>query len=397
MSEHVRIFTRPVVTLLLVMVAFGMDFMMFLSVGPRLVDEAGAPALAGFLTTTMLLSTVAVRWAYPYIEALVPAKALGVTAILLMGGGALFFFVINDSPVPMFIAALFRGVGFGIITVLAQGLIVAVSSPETRGRVASFIGIFGTLSAVLGPIIGLSLLDAGLIWAPGALAAGFGLLAALLLVSLQLPKSFERAPRDRSDTLTSSLRKPRVLANVLTLMMCSVAWAGVASFMPLVLDPETTLPAQYFLLVYFLTVAFVRWVCGQIQDRRGVRDATLVPAVIGIALSMLIIGAIQHPVAGVLAALLIGAAMGWVQNVTFYNVLGHPGHSSFVLSAAWTNGIDAGGLIGTLVLGIVAAAFGLAVVPYAIAALALVALIPVLWLIAMDRRAPVQPAVEVPV
>lgn len=386
MNETPRIFTRPVVTLLFVMIAFGMDFMMFLSVGPRLVDTAGAPALAGFLTSTMLLSTVAVRWVYPHIEALIPAKALGALSVGLMGVGALFFFVINASPVPMFIAALFRGVGFGIITVLAQGLIVAVSQPEVRGRVASMIGIFGTVSAVLGPMVGLSLLDAGLTWAPGALAATCGLLAALMILTLNLPKRVERSDADRADTLTKALKNPLVLGNVLVLLLCSVAWAGVASFMPLVLDPETNLPAQYFLLIYFLTCAIARFVCGQIQDRAGVRSITLVPAVIGIGSAMLIVGASNSALVTACAAVLIGVCVGWMQNVTFYAVLGAPGHSSFVLAAAWTNGIDAGGLIGTLVLGAVAASLGLSIIPFVIAVLALTAVVPAFWLVFMERR-----------
>lgn len=393
MSESPRIFTRPVVTLLFVMIAFGMDFMMFLSVGPRLIDAAGAPAIAGFLTTTMLLATVLIRWAYPYIEKFVPPKTLGAAAVGLMGVGALFFFVINADPLPMFIAAVFRGIGFGIITVLAQGLIVSVSEPEVRGRVASMIGIFGTVSAVLGPMVGLSLLDAGLTWAPGALAATFGVLAALMILSLKLPARIERAPSDKADTLTAALKNPQVLANVLVLLLCSVAWAGVASFMPLVLNPETNLPAQYFLLIYFLMCAVSRYVCGQLQDRAGVSSLTLIPAVIGIGAAMVIVGFSNSWIVTAAAAVLIGVSVGWMQNVTFYAVLGTPGHSSFVLSAAWTNGIDAGGMIGTLVLGGVAAAVGLDVIPFVIAVLALGALIPAFWLVAMDKRRDLQPEV----
>lgn len=383
---RVRIITRPVLTLLLIMVSFSFDFVMFMSVGPRLVGEAGAPALAGLLTATFLLAAVVARWYYPHIEARIPSKPLGVIAVALMGVGALFFFVINTSPVPMFIAALFRGVGFGVITVLASALIIAVSAPEVRGRVSSLIGIFNTLSSVLAPVVGLSLLDAGLLSAPGALAAGCGLLAALLLLTLSLPSKLETPPADPSDTLTHALKNPQVLSNVLVLLLCSIAWAGAASFMPLVLDPATNLPAQAFLMLFFLFMAVSRLICGQLQDKRGVSATTLIYAVLGISVAMVIVGFSENLYLTAAAAILAGLCMGWMQNMTFYAVMSAQGHSSFVLAAAWGNGIDAGGVIGALALSAVAALVGLSFIPLAIAILGLTALVPVLWMMRLEQR-----------
>lgn len=394
-GSRVRIITRPVLTLLLVMVSFSFDFVMFMSVGPRLVGEAGAPALAGLLTATFLLAAVVARWFYPHIESRIPSKLLGILAVAVMGGGALFFFVVNTSPVPMFIAALLRGLGFGVITVLASALIVAVSAPEVRGRVSSMIGIFNTLSSVLAPLVGLSLLDAGLLGAPGALAAGCGLLAALLLLTLTLPSKLETPPADPSDTLTNALKNPQVLSNVLVLLLCSIAWAGAASFMPLVLDPKTNLSAQAFLVLFFLFMAVSRLICGQLQDRRGVAASTLVYAVVGISVAMVIVGVSQNLFVTAGAAILAGLCMGWMQNMTFYAVMSAQGHSSFVLAAAWGNGIDAGGVIGAIALSAVAAMVGLSFIPFAIAILGLTALIPVVWMMRLERRGEVTVPVSV--
>lgn len=394
-SKPVRIITRPVLTLLFVMVSFSFDFVLFMSVGPRLVGEAGAPALAGLLTATFLLAAVIARWFYPHIESRVPTKALGVLAVGVMGAGALFFFVVNSSPVPMFIAALFRGFGFGIITVLASALIVAVSAPEVRGRVSSLIGLFGTLSSVLAPLLGLTLLDAGILGGPGALAASFAALAALLILSLRLPDSLEKPPEDPSDTLTNALKNHQVLSNVLVLLLCSIAWAGAASFMPLVLDPTTNLSAQLFLVIFFLMMAVSRLICGQLQDRRGVPASTLVWAVLGICLGMVIVGVSPNAWVTAGAAVLIGTCMGWMQNMTFYAVMSAQGHSSFVLSAAWGNGIDAGGMVGAIALSGIAAITGLTAIPFAIAALGLTALVPVFWMMRLERRGQVTVPVSV--
>lgn len=375
--------TKPVLILLGVSIAFTFDFMMFLSAAPQLVRIAGGQAVAGLVTSTLLFTAVATRFLFPRFQNLLPGKMLGIIAQALMACGALMFFVINTDPILMFVAAVIRGLGFGSLTILAQGMVVKYTTPENRGRTLGVIGVSSTFSAVLGPPIGLALIENNVLAGPGILGCAMGMVSITLLLILRSDDStFSKPARtQRWDTLYHALKNAPILRlSLITSVLVSVAWAGVATFAPMILSDREGITGALYTLIYFGMTATARWFCGILQDRFSVRLHTLYVAIMGISGALVLLNSVHTSWAGICSAILLGASMGWFQNVIYYLILENQKYSSFVLSAVNANSIDLGGLIGTAALSGIVFFAGTEFVLAIIAVIVVLAVIPLTML-----------------
>lgn len=318
---------------------------------------------AGLVTTVMLISTVAA-------QTLVPAAVSRWGLLRVLGAGL----VLLGAPAPLYVVghqfwwvllvSAVRGLGFAVITVLMP---LVASAMVPAGRQGEAIGIYGLAIAVpnlLGVPIGVALTSAGEFrWV--ALASAAPLLALPLLRPIgraMLPRGVgvgvgvgggagaEPARPDASGAV-------RAIAGVtLVLLVVTLSGGGVLTFLPVV-RPSGRL-ATVALLLFGAAGALSRWRAGALSDRWGSR--VLLPTAVIVAaagMTLLAMGlALPSTVVLLIGAVVLGAGLGAVQNVTLLVAFRRAGPAKqTTASAVWNAAYDSGTAIGALVVGLVAA------------------------------------------
>ncbi|QNK83976.1 MFS transporter [Nakamurella sp. PAMC28650] len=320
---------------------------------------------AGLVTTVMLVSTVAA-------QTLVPAAVSRWGLLRVLGAGL----VLLGAPAPLYViehqfwwvllVSAVRGLGFAVITVLMP---LVASAMVPAGRQGEAIGIYGLAIAVpnlLGVPIGVALTSAGEFrWV--AIASAAPLLALPLLRPIgraMLPRGVgvgvgvgAGVGAGAEPTRADASGAVRAIAGVtLVLLVVTLSGGGVLTFLPVVRSSGRL--ATVALLLFGAAGALSRWRAGALSDRWGSR--VLLPTAVIVAaggMTLLAMGlALPSTVVLLIGAVVLGAGLGAVQNVTLLVAFRRAGPAKqTTASAVWNAAYDSGTAIGALVVGLVAA------------------------------------------
>ncbi|WP_395728934.1 MFS transporter [Nakamurella sp.] len=330
------------------------SFFLTLSALPVYAVGQGVPeALAGLVTTVMLVATVA-------CQLLVPAavRRIGQPATLAVGlialGAPTPLLLLRDDLWWLLLLSAVRGLGFAILTVLTPLVATQIAPPGSHGRAIGLYGLAVAVPNIFAVPAAVALTEAGHF----AVVAGLG---AVPLLALPLVGRFPKPP-PRGQRRAGAARPPVwSLAGVLALLLATtLAGGGIFAIVPVQLAGSGAV-VTWALLLLGVTSALARWRAGSLADRAG--PARLLPAVavIGaLGLALLAWGA-----AGTVAwsavlvaggAAVFGIAYGGVQNLTLllsFDLAGPERRAG--ASAAWNATYDAGTAVGALLIGAVAA------------------------------------------
>lgn len=350
------------------------SFFLTLSSLPVYAVDQGVPeALAGLVTTVMLVATVA-------CQLLVPAavRRIGQPATLALGLIAL------GAPTPLLLVSgelwwllsvsAVRGLGFAILTVLTPLVATQLAPPGSHGRA---IGLYGLAVAV--PNVAAVPLAVAL-----TVAGHFpvvAVLGAVPVLAVPLVGRFPPPPPPGARRVGGHRLPVLSLAGVLALLLAlTLAGGGIFAILPVQMSGSGA-AVTWALALLGVTAAIARWRAGGLADRAGAARLLPAAAVIGVAgLAMLAGGAAGAGAgSGVLVALgaaVFGVAYGAVQNLTLllsFELAGPDRRAG--ASAAWNATYDAGTAVGALLIGAVAAGSSLPVAMAGCAALVVVSAI----------------------
>lgn len=382
--------TRPVVLLLLASFGAFTGFHLLLPVVPLYVTRAGGgSAEAGLATTALLLTTVLTQIQMPRLLLRLGYRASFAAGLLLLGLPA-FFYAFSESFGVVVALTLVRGVGFGVVTVVAGALIAELIPADRRGEGIGLYGIAAGVPAILGLPSGVWLLeftDYAEIFFVGAAAPLLGMLAALG-IRAATPERAEQA-----DGFFAGLRRPELLRPSLMFGTSTVAFGVVATFLPLSEEGSGLGGAGTALLVVGVATAVTRWRAGRLGDRYGPRRL-LAPGLVLCALGMLGLGLAEGAALLLAGSLVYGLGFGALQNATMVLMVGRVSRTEFGLaSTLWNFAFDAGIGLGGFVFGFLINAAGFAAAFSSVAVLLLCAL-PLAFLDRSpkpERRTPVSP------
>lgn len=354
------------------------SFFLTLSALPVYAVEQGVPAaLAGLVTTVMLVATVA-------CQLLVPAavRRIGQPATLAIGlialGAPTPLLLLRDELWWLLAVSAVRGLGFAVLTVLTPLVATQIAPPGSHGRAIGLYGLAVAVPNVFAVPAAVALTDAGHF-------PVVAVLGALPVLALPLVGRFPPPP-PRGDRRAGAARPPVLsLVGVLALLLAmTLSGGGIFAIVPVQLA-DSGIAVTWALLLLGVTSALSRWRAGSLADRTG--PARLLPAVAAIGvvgLGLLAWGAAgAGPWSGVLVvvgAAVFGIAYGGVQNITLllsFDLAGPDRRAG--ASAAWNATYDAGTAAGALLIGAIAAGSSLTVamvgcavlvVPTAVAAVA---------------------------
>ncbi len=357
-------------------------FAALLAVAPLWAVRGGADAAgAGLVNAVLLLCTVAVQTAVPWLLRRFGHTVVLVAGLVFLGAPALGYGLSAELPPVLAMSAL-RGAGFAVITVVGSALVAEL---VPAGKLGAGIGVYG-LSIAVPTLVLLPLsvpiadgLGFGATFVLGALPLA-GIPAAVLLGRQVRSRTRRRpdptlavaaasAPADRRE-LARRLGPPMII-----LLSVTLGGGAIITFLPLLVGSSRLAAISLFMLS--LSAAVTRWVIGGPADRTGPKPY-LAPLLLLTAAGLLAIAwwaANAGSVWVLLPALVaVGAGYGALQNLTLVASFQQVGREQgTVASATWNIGFDAGTGLGALMTGYLAAGFSFPVAFVVLAAISVLA------------------------
>ncbi|WP_204076655.1 MFS transporter [Planotetraspora phitsanulokensis] len=321
-------------------------FYLLVSTVPQYVAAGGAGGQgAGLATGTLMLSTVAMELAVPYLLSKYGYRTVTWLGLLLLGAPA--FALPLSSGLPLVLAVcLLRGAGLGILVVVGTALAADLSLPEDRSRALGAYGVAVGIPSIIGLPLGLWA-SGGLDYAPVFLIAGvIPLLSMLGLVAVPVT----RPPLTRVERSRVERSRPGGLATPAMIFGAVALAAGVVvTFLPLTGHAGN---ASLALLAQSATTPLARWWAGRAASRYRPRRL-LLPALLASALGIFLLVPFDGLIPTVAGMILFGTGFGIAQNVTLTVMFERVPRERFGwASMLWNLAFDGG-------MGIGATGFGL--------------------------------------
>jgi predicted MFS family arabinose efflux permease len=344
------------------------SFFLTLSALPVYAVEKGVPeALAGLVTTVMLVATVASQLVVP-----AAVRRIGQPATLTIGllalGAPTPLLLLNDQLWWLLAVSAVRGIGFAILTVLTPLVATQIAPPGSHGRAIGLYGLAVAVPSVVAVPAAVALTGAGHF-------PVVAVLAAVPVLAVPLAWQFPGPPKVSDQRAARSPLPIRQLAGILALLLAlTLAGGGIFAILPVQLaDPAVV---TWALLLLGVTSALARWRAGALADRAG--PSRLLPAcaatgVLGLAVLALGVSGTAPGLIVVLGAAIFGIAYGGAQNLTLllsFDLAGADRRAG--ASAAWNATYDAGTAIGALLVGAIAAGSSLSLAMLSCSALVVV-------------------------
>src|SRR5699024_2571732 len=172
------------------------------------------------------------------------------------------FYLLADELWSLYLVSVFRGLGFGLLTVVAALAIRLAAPPGREGEAVGGFGLAAALPSVLGVPVGAGLTLAGA-FTPVAWLATLPLLAVLVAPWT----AAELVPRTPAQDLPLRAIGRLLVPPVGLLFVATAVGGGVMTVLPLELTDGPLVAAA--LVVFGVFTSLTRWRIGRLTDRRG--------------------------------------------------------------------------------------------------------------------------------
>ena len=312
-----------------------------------------------------------------------PTVLVGSILVALSG----FLYLVPLGIPGLILARLLLGAGEGTVFTAGSAWIVDLAPPERRGRVIGLYGLAVWSALSVGPLIGELLLHASgytLVWVFAAVMPLFG-----ALIATRLPDPFHPLPKGEHHPL---IAREAVLPGT-ALALASIGYAAIAAFVVLHLDHRGVGHGAAVFGAFATMVVLTRLVGGDLPDRVGPgRVATAAAGAEALGLATIAV-ATNLPVA-LLGALAMGAAFSLLYpSLSLIVVSRIPDTRRGAALGTFTAFFDAGVGLGAPLAGIAAALTSYEGAFLLAAAIALVSMATIAFVIA-PRGAELVPAGE---
>ena len=363
-------------------------FFVTMSALPAWIASGGTDAsLAGLVTTTLLVATVATQTMVPR---LVQRSGMTITlglGMIFLGAPSLLLLIDGGYWWILVICAL-RGFGFGILTVIGSLLTARIVPPRRRGEAVGIYGLSIAVPNLIAVAGGVALVSAGhftvvaligaapllgLVVVPGLARAADAVEVASAADVIEAagatePSSGALKPAGATDPAPPAMEPSREAARAtrraarlaalgpsLVLLVVTLVSGGFMTYLPIE-RPDGSL-ATIALLVWGVMGALFRWRVGLVADRVGLKQLLPAASMLGVVGILIVAGGLIWGGALTTAVVLVGAAVlgagyGATQNLTLVAAFASARQQEpATVSAIWNVGFDAGTAIGSALVG----------------------------------------------
>lgn len=357
-----KIWTKSFVSISLTQLLVFTIFYTLLTTLPIYVTNhmGGTQSEAGLVVTVMLIATIILRpFSAKILDIFGKKKGLVISVLLFTVTTFIYFWI--DAFVPLLALRFVHGLSFALIST-ATGAIAADVIPESRrGAGMGYFAMAMNLAVVIGPFIGLYLLQFV------TFQTLFIVLSLLMIVGLlcsmivQVPAHLEAA---KSETVSFKLKRSdlietKALPVAIISGLVGFAYASILSFISIYADAiGLSQTASYFFLVFAIVMIAFRPSLGKAFDNRGAKFV-LVPSLFVFALGLVLLSFTTTASMLLIAAGVIGLGYGTLlpgfQTMAIQTTTNkRSGHAISTFFIFYDTGIAAG----AFVWGLIVADFG---------------------------------------
>ncbi|ASN03732.1 MFS transporter [Virgibacillus necropolis] len=319
----------------------------------------GSNTDAGLVVTVMLIAAIIAR---PFSANLLDyiGKKKGLVLSVAIFTATSFLYIWIDQFTSLLLLRFFHGLSFGVITTATGAIAADIIPPTRRGAGLGYFAMAMNLAVVVGPFIGLTLLQFASFQTLFIVLSIFMIAGVISSILVHVPKN--GAVIDKSAKFKfsfSDLIEIKALPIALISSLVSLAYASILSFISVYSNSiglATT--ASYFFLVFAIIMLISRPYLGRAFDSHGPKFVIL-PCLFIFAIGLVLLSFTSTAWMLLVSAGLIGLGYGTLlPSFQSMAIQASPSSRSGHATATFFVCYDSGIAIGSVVWGVVVAAFG---------------------------------------
>ncbi|MEC0275277.1 MFS transporter [Peribacillus frigoritolerans] len=268
----------------------------------------------------------------------------------------LMFLYLNIPGLLLFFLLRFiHGFSFGIATTAAGTMAADIVPSELRSEGMGYYGAFVSLALVIGPSLGLWIVNSGNFNILFIFCCILGGISAFLgnLIKVDDPTLKKGGNQKRS--LIEKLVEPKVMLICIVAVMILSVYGGIVSFISLYAKELKMVEASgYFFTVYSLVLLVIRPITGKISDKYGAYFV-IYPGMLLCIVGTVVLSQSNTLTIFLLSAFLISLGLGSIQpSLQALVINAVPSERRGAATATYLMSIDLGIAGGAFVLGIIA-------------------------------------------
>ena len=312
MPKKEKVFTMPVIALILLSFALGTSEFIIVGILPDISE-----GLSVSLTTAgSLVSMFAFVYAVgtPFTAALAGrfhrfALIISLTVVFVVGN---FLCAIAPSYPLLAAARILLSIVSGTLISVSMTFVPDISSLEHRATVVSWVFAGFSLASIFGVPIGT--ISHVLSWRAAFVGITLCSILVLALMFVSLPRKHEKVPSGIMQQFVL-LKDSRILLSILTVFFGASASYVLYTYLTPVFEDYVGIPAQYIsfvLLLFGVMVLFSNLISGRMALKNGIYKLRFTYVALAVCMFLLPV-ALGNPVAGIAVIFAIGLLM-YLQN-----------------------------------------------------------------------------------
>ncbi|MGG1314898.1 MFS transporter [Cohnella laeviribosi] len=333
---------------------------------PAFVTEQlnGDPGQAGWIMTAFIIAAVLMRpFAGRWLDG--PKRRIVLLLSLCLFMLATFAYPLAGSFGILLLIRFIHGLSFGVATTGNGAIAIELVPKNRKGEGMGYYTLTMNLAMVLGPFLGLVIVEHSGFRLLFGVFAVCGALALALGGTFRVPE--RKAPAKAAQSPESDVPgfhwrnfvEPKSIPISLTAMLMAVAYSGILTFVPVYAkEIGLSTAASYYFVVYAAMILLSRPFTGKLFDRVPTRYLVY-PTIALYAVGLVVLAGAHHGFVFLLSAAIIGLGFGTLGPVLqTVAVKAAPAHRTGKATGTYFIFFDSGAGIGSVVLGSIAAAAG---------------------------------------
>lgn len=313
----------------------------------------GGQQQIGLVMTVFIISTVILRpLTGKWMDEWNRKKIVSFALILFMICTALYPFI---HQYEMLLGLRFlHGIGFGMATTAAGAVAVDLVSDKRKGEGIGYFSLFMSLAMVVGPFLGLTIMQAHNNSLLFAVCIVFSVLSLVFGLSLRIPQRVTHAAA-KPEKGWRKFIEPRAIPISLTGSVLAFSYGAITTFLSVYAKSNGLESyASYFFMVFALMIVVSRPFTGKWFDRSG-PNGLVYPGVVLFTAGMILLSLISSPVPFLIAGGMLGLGFGaMLPSFQTIAIQAAPAHRRGLATGTYFLLFDTGYGIGSYVLGVVA-------------------------------------------
>jgi len=308
----------------------------------------------GLILTAFAVSALASRpVAGPWMKRFGERRSF-LTAMVLLFGVTSLYLVSNDLRFLLALRVL-HGLSLGIATSAGATIAAHLVPKERTGEGFGYYGMFQSTAMVLGPFVGLTVIQFLPFSVLFACCAAFTVISLASGLLVQLPSAVERPMQEaKPQAGLRTLLEPAAIPIGLCGFLMAFAYGGISAFASVYGNAlGLTSFTSYFFAVYALMVVIPRPWFGRLFDKSG-PASVIYPGIALFAIGLFLLSQAQTGLGYLGSAAVIGLGYGALSSFQALAVRSVASERKGYATSTWYFFIDAGIATGSLLLGMVA-------------------------------------------